>query len=443
VTEIQTSTWSETAASNNSATPNGWPEGMSYSAVNDCAREMMTALKRDWNRAHATVASGGTAAALTLTYTTAPPAYVQGMQFSFRVTTTNTAAPTLNVNGLGAKSIMGTNVSGLVALSAGDLVANTVALVQYDSVADAMLLLTPVAGSVNSNSGFTLGWTTKLINGGMAVDQRNSGASQTFTAGAALAYSVDRWYGYCTGANVTGQRVTGATANQYRYQFTGATSVAAIGFGQRIEALNSADLAGTTAYLGVDISNSLLTSVTWTAYYGSATDTFGTLASPSRTQIATGTFTVTSTVSRYTAAISIPSAATTGIEIVFSVGAQVSGTWVIGNVYLGANPAAAFERRPISSELSLCQRYYQNLPSSQAFRWYADVSNRGIPIWFALPVTMRIAPTTTTAYSSGTNVGSPTVTTTTNMLFAYIESAAGGGCQVTLTIGTFSAEMTT
>ena len=97
------------------------------------------------------------------------------------------------------------------------------------------------------NGGPISGARNRIINGGMAADQRNAGASQTFTAAAALSYSVDRWYSYCTGANVTGQRITGATAGQYRYQFTGAASVTAIGFGQRIEQLNSADLAGITA----------------------------------------------------------------------------------------------------------------------------------------------------------------------------------------------------
>ena len=200
----------------------------------------------------------------------------------------------------------------------------------------------------------------RIINGAMQIDQRNAGASQTITAAAALAYTVDRWYAYCTGANVTGQQVQGATANQYRYRFTGAASVTAIGFAQRIEAINSADLAGTTATLSVDIANSLLTTVTWTAYYANTTDTFGTLASPTVTSIATGTFTVTSTVTRYNAQISIPAAATTGLQILFTVGAQISGTWTVGNVQLEPGSAATpFERRLIGQELVLCQRYYE------------------------------------------------------------------------------------
>lgn len=210
------------------------------------------------------------------------------------------------------------------------------------------------------NGGPLAGTRNRIICGNMAIDQRNAGASQTFTAGAALAYAVDRWYGYCTGANVTGQRVQGASVGQFRYQFTGAASVTAIGFGQRIEQLNSADLAGTTATLSVDLANSVLTTVTWTAFYATTADSFGTLASPTRTQIATGTFTVTSTVTRYSTNISVPAAATTGIEIVFTVGAQTSGTWTIGNVQLEAGSVATpFERRSYGQELELCERYYQ------------------------------------------------------------------------------------
>jgi len=208
-------------------------------------------------------------------------------------------------------------------------------------------------------SGLT-GFRNRIFNGDMRIDQRNAGASQTFTAAAALAYSVDRFYGYCTGANVTGARVAGTAPNEFAYRFTGAASVTAIGFGTRLEATNTTDLAGSTATLSVQLANSLLTTVTWTAFYASTADAFGTLASPTRTQIATGTFTVTSTLTTYSAQISVPSAATTGIEIIFTVGAQTSGTWTIDNVQLEAGSTATdFERRPIGTELALCQRYYE------------------------------------------------------------------------------------
>jgi hypothetical protein len=243
-------------------------------------------------------------------------------------------------------------------------------------VGKALVVNSTATGVSIGTAGFNLNSSNinRIINGAMAIDQRNAGASQTITAAAALAYTVDRWYAYCTGANVTGQRVAGTGNNQYAYRFTGAASVTGIGFGQRIEAANSFDLAGSTVTLGVDLANSVLTSVTWTVYYANTSDTFGTLASPTRTQISTGTFTVTSTLSRYNAQIFIPSAATTGIEIVFSVGAQTSGTWTIDNVQLEAGPLATpFERRNIGTELFNCQRYYESGGGTNTINVYAVV----------------------------------------------------------------------
>ncbi|NBW11257.1 MAG: hypothetical protein EBR82_24825 [Caulobacteraceae bacterium] len=249
-----------------------------------------------------------------------------------------------------------------------------------------------------------VGFRNRIINGDMRIDQRNAGASQTFTAGAALAYSVDRFYGYCTGANVTGQRVTATAPNEFAYRFTGATSVTAIGFGTRLEATNTQDLAGSTATLSVQLANSLLTTVTWTAYYASTADAFGTLASPTRTQIATGTFTVNSTLTTYSAQISIPSAATTGLEIVFTVGAQTSGTWTIDNVQLEAGSSAtAFERRPIGTELALCQRYYWKISSTAATKFffqgymYFGTQLEGL---IQFPAPMRSVPTVSSSPAS-------------------------------------------
>ena len=277
--------------------------------------------------------------------------------------------------------------------------------------------ITASSGNIIASAGMPYGTSSflrnKIINGNMAVDQRNAAASQTITAAAALAYTVDRWYGYCTGANVTGQQVAGATANQYRYQFTGAASVTAIGFGQRIEALNCADLAGTTATLSVVLSNSLLTTVTWTAYYANTTNTFGSLASPTVTSISTGTFTVTSTAATYSANITIPAAATTGIQILFTVGAQISGTWVIGNVQLEPGSVATpFERPLYSKQVADCQRYYcktfslgtapgNNITSTGALKGASRNGSTTEPSanW-KFPVSMRTEPTVT-LYNTG------------------------------------------
>lgn len=237
-----------------------------------------------------------------------------------------------------------------------------------------------------------VGTKNRIINGYPFIDQRNVGAAQTITAAAALAYTVDRWYAYCTGANITGQQVQ--VNGLYRYKFTGAASNTAVGFGQRIEARNCADLAGTTATLQVKLSSSSLTSITWTAYYANTTDTFGTLASPTRTSTGTGTFTITSTETTYSAQIAVSASATTGIEIVFTGGALLgTQTLTIGDVQLEAGSGLLpFERRSYGAELALCQRYLPVLPiGGPLLGLSATTTVAYIPHVF--PVPPRVAPT--------------------------------------------------
>ena len=242
----------------------------------------------------------------------------------------------------------------------------------------------------------------RIINGNMYIAQRATSATVTAGTGVPTASTgypaVDRFFAYSTGANVTAAQVSGSGSNRNLFRITGAASVTAVGVGQRIEALNSYDLAGQTCTLSVDLANSLLTTVTWTANYATTTDTFGTIGTPTKTQIATGTFTVTSTLTRYSVNISVPAAATTGVEILLTVGAQTSGTWDIGNVQFEAGSAATpFERRQFGQELALCQRYYQ---VGFAAGRLSIAATEGWPIQYK--VTMRATPTITfgTAYSS-------------------------------------------
>ena len=337
-----------------------------------------------------------------------------------------------------------TNIQN-AASSTTNLALDTSGNVTVGSSLTAANNITATSGTVVMASSFL---RNRIINGAMAIDQRNAGSSQTITAASALAYTVDRWYAYCTGANVTGQRVQGASANQYRYQFTGAASVTAIGFAQRIEAINSSDLAGTTATLSVDLSNSLLTTVTWTAYYANSTDTFGTLASPSVTSIATGSFTVTSSIARYSAQISIPSAATTGLQILFTVGAQTSGTWVIGNVQLEPGSIATpFERRLYGQELTLSQRYcYVCTIRPLGITLNGNALSSGI---LSYPVTMRTSPTLSNASLTVRNgaVGTPTLQTssgqasTLDAAIIYNPTNNWSTNAAIAITGTFSAEL--
>jgi hypothetical protein len=187
-------------------------------------------------------------------------------------------------------------------------------------------------------------------------------------------------------------QVAGTGAIKNNLQVSGAASVTAVGVGQRIEQLNCYDLAGSTCTLSVNMSNSLLTTVTWTASYATSANTWS-----AKTTISSGTFTVTSSLANYSAQIVVPAAATTGIEILFTVGAQTSGTWVIGNAQFepSTTVATSFDYRPYTTELQLCQRYYfKSLPGN------ATILSSGLSVFsttiaqamYVFPVSMRIAP---------------------------------------------------
>jgi hypothetical protein len=129
MSDLESSTFSEVAANNSAASPNGAPEGMAPSGVNDTIREVMAAVKREWNRAHPTITAGGTANAITLTYTTAPAAYVQGQSYTFIAAGNNSGATTINVNGLGATAV---TKNGASALIGGEILTGAVVTVRYD-----------------------------------------------------------------------------------------------------------------------------------------------------------------------------------------------------------------------------------------------------------------------------------------------------------------------
>jgi hypothetical protein len=232
------------------------------------------------------------------------------------------------------------------------------------------------------NDGPLAGSRNRIINGDMRVDQRNVGAAQSISAGAALTYTVDRWWAYSSTVAIQGQQTQfPGTFIQNRYvfsKFNQATSTTVF-FGQRIESQNAFDLAGNVATVSLDMSASTstttITGVGWTAYYpNTQPDTFGSIASPTKTAFASGTININPSIQRYSVPLNVSIGATMGIELVFSLPAGISttnpavgagatiggGTWIIGNVQLEKGPIATpFERRSFSHEVILCQRYFE------------------------------------------------------------------------------------
>jgi len=76
--------------------------------------------------------SGGSANAYTLALTAITGSYTDGQLIVFKANHTNTGAATMNVNGIGVKSLRGQDGSALVA---GDLIANKIYTFRYNATA--------------------------------------------------------------------------------------------------------------------------------------------------------------------------------------------------------------------------------------------------------------------------------------------------------------------
>lgn len=95
------------AASNGGTPPDGFPEGMNYSQVNNSAREVMAAIARDIADTRGVLETIGTAPNYEIPSSNRTiTAYTNGLAFAFRCHANNVgAASTLNVNAIGAAGI--------------------------------------------------------------------------------------------------------------------------------------------------------------------------------------------------------------------------------------------------------------------------------------------------------------------------------------------------
>jgi hypothetical protein len=140
--------WSKVAANN--ATSDAlinWAEGQPPSSVNNSARQLEARVVEFLGDIGGALTAGGTANAQTVTANSAFAAYANGLMMALRIATSNTSAATLNVNGLGAKSIRKMDSSGDVALIGGELLAGGIYWLEYSAAVNAAaggwLLLNP------------------------------------------------------------------------------------------------------------------------------------------------------------------------------------------------------------------------------------------------------------------------------------------------------------
>jgi hypothetical protein len=216
-------------------------------------------------------------------------------------------------------------------------------------------------------STYPLSFRNRIINGDCSVAQRgNVAVSSNTTAYGGCDRIAIQTSGFTTVSGTIAQAGTigsGTSSSGYVQQFGGVTTTGSgtIAFIQRIEAINCADLNSKTVTISLTLyqdTGSTL-SPTINLYKPNALDNWSastflqgtavSLPTTSRTR-----FTFTATLGATDASNGL------AVQVVFPVGAVSSKFFQISDIQLELGSSATpFERRPIGTELSLCQRYYE------------------------------------------------------------------------------------
>ena len=318
------------------------------------------------------------------------------------------------------------------------------------------------ATTLNPNN---TGFRNRIINGDMRIDQRNAGASVTPVP---LEYQIDRWrYLASQSSKITmGQNQGAVTPPAGFSNYLGITSSSAysvlssdfLGYQQFVEGFNAADLAwGTANAQTVTLSFWVRSSLTGT--FGGSIQNSGTV----RSYPFSYTIGAANTWEQKSVIIAGDTSGTwlttngrgIAVNLMVGVGSTLSGTagaWatadyrsatgatsVVGTsgatfyitgVQLEAGSTATdFERRPIGTELALCQRYYE--VGNAWLQVTGTASSAGMSQQYS--VTKRALATnafTNITYNNGSSLTDyssslPSPLGTTALSFYFVPNAAG------------------
>jgi hypothetical protein len=294
-----------------------------------------------------------------------------------------------------------------------------------------------------------VGFRNRIINGDMRIDQRNAGASVTPTTDSA--YTADRWCARLTQTSKfsIAQNAGSVTPPSGFTKYIGATSLSSFSVGagdffgieQRIEGQNIDDLAwGTAGAKAVTLSFWVRSSLTGT--FGGVFNNGG-IVGAARSYPFSYTISSANTWEQKTVTVSGDTSGTwittngIGVQVIFALGvgttySTTAGSWTGGNASIGGfvsatgatsvvgtngatfyltgvqleegSTATEFERRPIGTELALCQRYFIRYINRAmgTMNGTSHLYNGSI----AFPVTMRSTPTLVSGASFAVNTGS-------------------------------------
>jgi hypothetical protein len=339
-------------------------------------------------------------------------------------------------------------------------------------------------GNVALGAGNATRFKNRIINGDMRIDQRNAGASYSLTPTDAL-YTLDRWQAvFSQVTKYTVQQNAGSVTPPTGFiNYLGCTSTSAYSVlagdyffvNQLIEGLNIADLAWGTA-------NAKTVTVSFQVY-SSLTGTFGgalTNGAQNRSYPFTYTISSANTWTQISVTIAGDTSGTwlttngAGIRVRFGLGvgttySSTAGVWAAGN-YMSAtgatsvvgtngatfyitgvqleigSSASSFEYVDYTTQLVMCQRYYEvltNTPSGNALAsGYYNATT--YTTTYSFRVTKRTAPTVALGATGVWNGTTPSVISasvdtwyiaSTNSTAFYLSATAGQPA------ATFSSEL--
>ena len=296
-----------------------------------------------------------------------------------------------------------------------------------------------ISGNVTATGTVAMGSSFKrnrIINGNMAIDQRNAGAQITAANLTNDSYMVDRWsYQSSQAAKFTAQQNAGAVTTAIGFpNYLGMTVATAVTVGasdyfliaQRIEGFNFADFEwGTANAKTITLSFQVYSSLTGT-FGGSLINSANTRSYPfSYTVSSANTWTsISVTIAGDTTGTWVGSTNGVGVSVRFSLGAgstfsATAGAWTAGN-YVSATGAVSvvgtsgatfyvtgvqlevgtkatpYEMQIYSDQLAQCQRYYYRISTGSNYSQFGVgvcSSTTTTSIVMPLPVTMRAYPT--------------------------------------------------
>ena len=344
------------------------------------------------------------------------------------------------------------------------------------------------AEQLTTQSGFTLGagnassFKNRIINGAMAIDQRNAGAASAIPVSVGAGYTLDRWrYAAPALAKFTLQQNQGGVTTAAGFpNYLGLTSSAATAVAagdayilqQYIEGFNTADLAwGTASAASVTLSFRVYSSLTGT-FGGSLQNSAQNRSYPFSYSIPTANTwtTISITIAGDTSGTWVGATNGIGISLTFGLGVGstylgTAGAWAGANYFSATGAtnvvstsgatfyitgvqlevgtvATSFDFRDYGRELMMCQRYFWKTATTQGI-WTGNTTNAAV--YFVNQthiVTMRAQPTIVDISSSGVGFGSVTWYPLSNQASQVYATANNTGSAQYFYFGAnFSAEL--